>query len=52
LPGDPQLLGDVSDRAAIAKDTFDEQTTPVGVQTSISVGHEDLLVGRDVRHLH
>jgi hypothetical protein len=21
-------------------------------QTGISVGHEDLLVGRDVRHLH
>jgi hypothetical protein len=29
LPGDPQLLGDVSDRSAVIKDPLDEQTTTV-----------------------
>jgi hypothetical protein len=43
LPGDSQLLGDVSDRSALVKHPLNQQTTTVRVQTSISVGHEDLL---------
>jgi hypothetical protein len=52
LPGDPQLLGDVSDRTAIVDHPSHQQTTTMQIQTSISVGHEDLLVREDVRHLH
>jgi hypothetical protein len=43
LPGDPQLLGDVGDRSAVIEDPLYEQPTTIEVQTSISVGHEDLL---------
>lgn len=32
--------------------TRDKQTTAMQIQTGISVGHEDLLVAEDVRHLH
>ena len=52
LTRDPELLGDVSDRPTIVDHARDEQTTTVQIQTSVSVGHEDLLVGEDVRHLH
>ena len=44
LAGNTQLLGNVSNWSAIAKDPSDEQQTTVDGQASISVGHEDLLV--------
>lgn len=52
LPRNSELFGDVSDRSAVVDHAGDKQTTAVQIQTSISVGHEDLLVGEDVRHLH
>jgi len=42
----------MGDRPALSEDALDEQTTAVQVQAGVSVGHEDLLVGEDVRHLH
>jgi len=52
LPRDTQLLRNVRDRSPLSKHPFHEQTSTMHIQTSISVGHEDLLVGEDVRHLH
>ena len=52
LPRDPELFGDMSHRTAITDYPLNEKTTAVQIQTSVSVGHEDLLVGRDVRYLH
>ena len=52
LAGDSELLGDVGDRTAVIDHAGDEQTAAMQIQTSVSVGHEDLLVGEDVRHLH
>ena len=52
LARDAEFLSDVSDRPAVIDHAGDEQTTAVQIQTSVSVGHEDLLVGEDVRHLH
>jgi len=52
LARDAEFFGNVSDWPAIIDHPRDEQTTTVSVQTSVSVGHEDLLVGEDVRHLH
>ena len=52
LARDPELLRDMSDRTAVVDDPLNEQTTTMQIQTSVSVGHEDLLVGEDVRHLH
>jgi hypothetical protein len=52
LARDAELLGDVRDRAALLDHPGNEQTTAMEIQTSVSVGHEDLLVGEDVRHLH
>ncbi len=43
LPGDTELLGDVSDGSAMADYPINKQTTTVQIQTSVSVGHEDLL---------
>jgi hypothetical protein len=43
LSRDPEFFGDVSDRSAIGDDSGDEQTTTMKIQTSVSVGHEDLL---------
>ena len=39
-------------RTTVIDHPDNKQTAAVPIQTSISVGHEDLLVGRDVRHLH
>ena len=52
LARDAQFLGDVSDRSAVPDHARDEQTAAVQIQAGVSVGHEDLLVGEDVRHLH
>ena len=52
LAGDTELFGDVSDRPTLIDHARNEQTTTMQIQTGISVGHEDLLVGEDVRHLH
>jgi hypothetical protein len=52
LPRDTQFLGDVRDGPPLVDNPLHEQTTTTHIQTSISVGHEDLLVGEDVRHLH
>jgi len=52
LARDTKLLRDVSDRSAVIDHAGDQQTTTVISKTSVSVGHEDLLVGEDVRHLH
>jgi hypothetical protein len=52
LTGDTQLLGHVSHRPTITDHPGHQQMTTMQIQTSISVGHEDLLVGEDVRHLH
>ena len=52
LARDPELLGHVSDRATILDHPLNQQQPTMNVETSISVGHEDLLVGEDVRHLH
>ena len=52
LARDAQFLGDVSDRPAMGEDPLHEQTRAMQIQAGISVGHEDLLVGEDVRHLH
>ena len=49
---DAELLGDVGDRPAVLEHPGDEQTTAMQIQTRVGVGHEDLLVGEDVRHLH
>jgi hypothetical protein len=38
-----EFLRDVSDRAAVGDDAFDEQSTAVWGQASVSVDHEDLL---------
>jgi hypothetical protein len=35
-------------RAAVLDDPRDQQTTTMQIQTGISVGHEDLLVGEDL----
>jgi hypothetical protein len=48
LPGDAEFLGDMSHRSALVDDSGDKQTTAVQVQTSVSVGHEDLLVREDL----
>lgn len=42
LARDPELLRDMRDRAAIAPDPPNEQTTTVERQPRISVSHEDL----------
>jgi hypothetical protein len=52
LTRDTEFLGDVGHRATVLDHARDEQTTAVEIQTSVSVGHEDLLVREDVRHLH
>ena len=52
LSRDTEFLGDVRDRPSLFDHPLYEQTTTVHIQTSVSVGHEDLLVGEDVRHLH
>ena len=52
LARDAELLGDVGNRPAVLDHAGDEQTAAMQIQTSVSVGHEDLLVGEDVRHLH
>ena len=52
LTRDAKFLGDMSHRTTLPNHARDEQTTAVNVQTSVSVGHEDLLVREDVRHLH
>ena len=52
LPGYTELLGDMGDRARLVDDASNKQSPAVQVQTGISVGHEDLLVGEDLRHLH
>ena len=43
LPGNPELLGNVRDRAT-TQHAGDQQQPAMGSQTSISVGHEDLRV--------
>ena len=43
LARDAELLGHVSDRTAIIDHPRDEQTPTMNSQTSINVGHEDLL---------
>lgn len=48
----PELFGDMSHRTTITDHPLNERTTAVQLQTSLSVGHEDLLVGSGVRHLH
>jgi hypothetical protein len=52
LARDPELLRNVSDRTTVLDDPLNKQTTTMQIQTSVSVGREDLLVGEDVRHLH
>ncbi|MDT5176827.1 MAG: hypothetical protein QOJ95_1025 [Mycobacterium sp.] len=42
----------MSHRTVSVDDPLNQQQTTMNSQTGISVGHEDLLVGRDVRHLH
>lgn len=43
LPRHLELLRDVGDRATVIDHPRDEQTTTMNSQTSINVGHEDLL---------
>jgi len=43
LTRDTELLGDMSDRTTTIDHPRDEQTTTMNSQTSINVGHEDLL---------
>jgi hypothetical protein len=43
LARDAELFGDMGDRTAVGDDPLHEQTTAMDVQTSVSVGHEDLL---------
>jgi len=43
LPGDAELFGHVSDRPTVVDDPLDEETTTMQIQSSVSVGHEDLL---------
>ena len=52
LTRDAKVLGDMRHRSTITDHPLNEQTTTMQIQTGISVGHEDLLVGEDVRHLH
>jgi hypothetical protein len=52
LPRNTKFLRDMSNRAAITDHSINEQTTTMDVQTSVSVGHEGLLVCEDVRYLH
>ena len=48
LTGDAEFLGDMSHRPALVDDSRDKQTTAIQAQTSVSVGHEDLLVCEDL----
>ncbi len=43
LARDTKFLGDVSDGSAVLDHARDKQTTTMQIQTSVSVGHEDLL---------
>jgi len=43
LTGDTELLSNVSNRSAVADYPINKQTTTMQIQTSVSVGHEDLL---------
>ncbi len=43
LARDPELLRDVSHRTTVVEDPLHEQTTAMQIQTSVNVGHEDLL---------
>ncbi len=43
LTGDTDLLSNVSNRSAVADYPINKQTTTMQIQTSVSVGHEDLL---------
>ena len=43
LARDPEFFGDVSHRTTMDHDPLNEQTTAIQIQTSVSVGHEDLL---------
>jgi hypothetical protein len=45
LPGNTQLPGDMGDRALAANHPIDQQQTATNVETSISVGHENLRLG-------
>jgi hypothetical protein len=47
LPGDPELLGDMSNGSSVAADTLDEQAATSKVQTGVSVRQEDLRAGED-----
>ena len=47
-----QLRSDMRNRAAVTDDPLNQQLPTINSQTGISVGHEDLRVSRDVRHLH
>jgi hypothetical protein len=52
LAGDTKLFRNVGDRSTVLDNPSYEQTATMQIETGISVGHEDLLVGEDVRHLH
>lgn len=52
LSRDTKFLGYMRDGPTVIDDPLNEQTATMQIQTGISVGHEDLLDRRDVRHLH
>jgi hypothetical protein len=52
LARDPEFFRYVGDRSSVVEHALNQHTPAMEVQTSVSVGHEDLLVGEDVRHLH
>jgi hypothetical protein len=45
LTRNPHRFGDMRDRYPLNPDPFNDQTTTMSSETSITVTHEDLLVG-------
>ena len=45
LTGDTHRLGDVSDRPTLLADTLNNETTPMDIESGVTVSHEDLLWG-------
>jgi hypothetical protein len=52
LPGNPELLGDVSDRPMITQHSLDQQSPPTSGESGINVRQENLLASGRLQHLH
>ncbi len=52
LTRNTELLSDMRNRTLAVDHTADQKKTAMNIQPSITVGQENLLASRDVRHLH